>query len=73
METDNLVLEMLRNIRKDIARMADDIKAMRAELTSTRLHGSAIGILQDQDHSEIAHLKDRVDRIEVRLGLVDEG
>ena len=34
---ENLVLEQLRAIRTDMGRMADDIRAIRTEMTSIRL------------------------------------
>jgi hypothetical protein len=71
METDNLVLEQLRAIRRDIARLADDVRGLKTEMIAVRMHGLGTETLQANDHADIAHLKDRVDRIETRLGLVD--
>ena len=72
METDNIVLEQLRAIRRDIARLADDVRGLRDDKIAFRLHVSAMGVTQERDHAEIAQLKDRMDRVETRLGLVDE-
>ncbi len=71
METDNLVLELLRGIRKDMSRLFDEVKSLRDEKIALRLHLSATDLTQAQDHAEIAHLKDRLDRVETRLGLLD--
>jgi phosphopantetheine adenylyltransferase len=68
----NLVLEQLRAMRTDIGRIFDEIRAIRSELASSRLHIRGVETLQDADHTDIASLKVRVDRIEKRLELVDE-
>ena len=65
------MLEHLTAIRRDTARMADDIRGLRSEMTATQLHVAGVTTLQDNDHGEIADLKLRVDRIEQRLDLVD--
>jgi hypothetical protein len=70
METDNVVLELLRAMRRDMARMADNIKGLRSEMIAVRMHGLGVERQQFQDHADIAQLKDRVERIETRLGLV---
>lgn len=73
METDNLLLEHLRAIRTDMAKMRDHMETMRAEMTATRHTIQGMQALQDHDHGDIAAIKLRVDRIETRLELVDEG
>ena len=70
-EPDNLILEHLRAIRRDMAKMADRMDTMGAEITAIRQHLLGITTLQERDHSDIASLKARVDRIERRLDLVD--
>ncbi len=70
-EPDNLVLEYLRTMRSDIARLADEMHTMRVEMTSMRHQMIAISTLVDHDHSEIAVIKTRLDRIEQRLDLVE--
>ena len=70
-EPENLVLEHLRAIRTEMARMADDIRGLRTEMTSMRQHMAGMVTLQELDHTDIAALKARVDRIEKRLELVD--
>ena len=66
-EVENLMLEHLRAIRADTAKMAEDIRGLRTEMTSMRQHMG----LQELDHTDIASLKVRLDRIERRLELVD--
>lgn len=69
--TDNLILEHLRAMRADMAKMADRMDTMVAEMSAVRQHLSGIVTLQEHDHSDIAHLKSRLERIERRLDLVD--
>ncbi len=70
-KVENLLLEHLRAIRTDVGRMSDDMRVLRAEMTAVRQHVSGLGTLQDQDHSDIAAIKVRLDRIERRLDLVE--
>ena len=69
-EPDNLVLEQLRAIRGEIGKIASEMYAMRVEMSSMRQHLSAVMTLQELDHTEIADIKVRLDRIEKRLDLV---
>ena len=68
---ENLVLEHLRSIRGDMAKMADYMHTMQAEMTALRQSLASLRTLQDHDHGDIAALKIRVERIEKRLDLVD--
>ena len=70
-EPDNLVLEHLRAIRAEVARMVDEVRGLRTEMTSMRQHMAGMVTLQDLDHTDIAALKARLDRIEKRLELAD--
>jgi hypothetical protein len=70
-EVENLMLEHLRAIRGDTAKMAEDIRGLRTEMTSMRQHMAGVVTLQELDHTDIASLKVRLDRIERRLELVD--
>ena len=70
-ETENLVLEHLRAMRSDIARIKDDIQTMRVEMVALRQQVSSLLTIQEHDHVEIASIKVRLDRIEKRLELVD--
>lgn len=68
---DNLVLEQLRAIRGDIARVADDLRGLRTEMMSIRHHVRGLELGQDVDHGDISAIKSRLDRIERRLELAD--
>ena len=70
-DVENLTLEHLRAIRADMARTADYMHTMQAEMTSMRHRMEAVGSLQDHDHGDIALPKVRVERIERRLDLRD--
>jgi capsule polysaccharide export protein KpsE/RkpR len=67
----SLVLEHMRAIRAEMARMADYMHTLQAEMTSMRQSLDSVRTLQDHDHGDIAALKLRVERIERRLDLVD--
>jgi hypothetical protein len=68
---DSLMLEQLRAIRAEMARMADYMHTLQAEMTAMRQSLSSVRTLQDHDHGDIASLKRPVERIEKRLDLVD--
>ena len=68
---ENLTLEHLRAIRADMARMADYMHTMQAEVTAMRQDLASVRTLQNHDHGDIAGLKLRVERIEKRLDLID--
>lgn len=69
--TDNLVLELLRQMRGDIAVIKDEMSLMRSEMRVMRQHMAAIVGTQVLHDEEIATLKVRIDRIERRLELAD--
>lgn len=71
-KVENLVLEQLRAIRGDIARMADDMRGLRTEMLAVRHHARGTELQQDVHHEDIASMKVRLDRIEKRLELVDD-
>lgn len=70
-EVENLMLEHLRVIRADIARVKEDVAGLRTEMTAMRHHMAGMFTMQEHQHGEIATLRDRVDRIERRLELTD--
>jgi uncharacterized sporulation protein YeaH/YhbH (DUF444 family) len=70
-KVENLMLEHLRAIRADMARLADTMRTMQSEMSAMRQHLAGVVTLQEHDHGDIAALKARVDRIEQRLHLVD--
>jgi len=67
----DIMLEHLCGIRGQLAKMDDNISAMRAEMTAMRQHMAGVVTLQEHDHGDLAALKLRVDRIERRLELAD--
>ena len=71
METDNIVLQLLRAIRGDIGRIKDDMGALKVEMTAVRQHLAGVITLQEHDHGDIAALKVRLEPIERRLELAD--
>ena len=68
---ENLVLEQLRAIRAEMARLADHTGTLSAETRAIRHQLAAVVTLQDHDHNDVASIKVRLDRIERRLELVD--
>ena len=70
-ELENLVLEHLRAIRGEIAKMADWLHTVSVEMTAMRQHLTGVVTIQEHDHGGIAKIKTRLDRIERRLDLVD--
>ena len=70
-EPADLVLEHLRAIPGEMARMADDVRGLGTEMTSMRQHMAGVVTIQELDHTDIAAMKVRLDRIERRLELVD--
>ena len=70
-EPDSIVLEHLRAIRGDMAKLADAMRSLSAEMAAMRHHFAGVVTLQEHDHGEIAAVKHRLDRIERRLELVE--
>jgi hypothetical protein len=70
-ETEHLMLEHAHAIRGDVARMADRMDTMSVEKTAIRQHLAGVVTIQEHDHSDIAAIKVRLDRIEKRLELAD--
>ena len=70
-EPADLMLDHLRAIRADTARMADSMRGLGAEMTAMRQHLAGVVTLQEHDHTDLAAIKDRLGRIERRLELVD--
>jgi phage head maturation protease len=70
-KVENLVLEHLRAIRADMARLSDDMRGLRTEMMSVRHHTRGLELSQDVDRGDLASMKVRLDRIEKRLELAD--
>ena len=68
---ENLVLEHLRAMRGEMAKMADYMHTLSTEMTAMRQHLAGVVTIQEHDHGEIAAIKQRLDRIERRLELVE--
>ena len=70
-EPENLVLEHLRAIRGDMAKMANWMETLSTEMTAMRHHLFGAITTQNHDHIDIAEMKVRLDRTERRLELAD--
>jgi hypothetical protein len=70
-EPDSLVLEHLRAIRGDMAKMADWTHTLSVEMSAIRQHLAGVVTIQELDHSDIAAIKLRLERLERRLELAD--
>jgi uncharacterized protein YigA (DUF484 family) len=71
-KVENLVLEQLRELRADNARILDEIRGLKAEMIAGRHHSRGLQTLQDRDHDDLSAVKVRLDRIERRLELADD-
>ena len=71
-KVENLVLEQLLELLADIGKILDEIRGLKAELIAGRHNVRGLQTLQDRDHDDLSAVKDRLDRIERRLDLVDE-
>lgn len=69
---EHIMLEPLRAIRGDLAKMADAMRTMQTEMTAIRQHLAGVVTIQEHDHGAIAALKAPLDRIERRLELTDQ-
>lgn len=70
-EPENLVLEHLRGIRTEMAKMADWMPTLSVEMTAIRQHLAGVVTIQEHDHTDLAAIKLRLDRIEWRLELTE--
>ncbi|QQO11903.1 hypothetical protein JJB99_20585 [Bradyrhizobium diazoefficiens] len=70
-EPENLVLEHLRGIRTEMAKMADWMQTLSVEMTAIRQHLAGVVTIQEHDHTDLAAIKLRLDRIERRLELTE--
>lgn len=70
-EPSDPILEYLHAIRASIARLEGQFATLSAEMRAVRQQYAGVQTLQDQDHVDIAELKQRVDRIERRLDIVE--
>jgi predicted nuclease with TOPRIM domain len=71
-EPHDLVLEHLRFIRADVATLRDDMREMRTRQAAVEdMFSFLVSAVTRMQHS-LDRLTDRVERIEKRLGLVDQ-
>jgi len=70
-EPTDLMFDHLCAIRRDVAGIKGAMRAIRAEMTIMRQCLAGVATFRKPEHSDIAALKARVDRIERRLDLVD--
>ena len=71
-EPHDLVLEHLRVIRADVATLRDDVREMRTRQAAVEdMFSFLVSAVTRMQHS-LDRLTDRVERIEKRLGLVDQ-
>lgn len=70
-EPENLVLEHLRGIRTEMAKMADWMQTLSVEMTAIRQHLAGVVTIQEHDHTDLAAIKLRLDCIERRLELTE--
>jgi hypothetical protein len=70
-EPDNLVLEQLRALRGENAKILNWMQTIGSEVTAIRQHLMGVITTQEQDHADIAEINVRLDRIEKRLELAD--
>lgn len=70
-EATNLVLEHLRHIRSRVDGLADDMRQVILRLGAQDRHLAGLHISEVAQDSEIDRIKERLQRIERRLELVD--
>jgi hypothetical protein len=70
-EPENLMLEHLRAIRGEIAKMGASMQSLNVEVTAIRQHLAGFMTIQEHDHGDLAAIKARLERIERRLELAD--
>ena len=70
-DPDEIILPILRDIRSEMAKMAAHMMTLSTEMTALRQHQGAVVTLQEHDHTEIAAIKVRLDRLERRLDIVE--
>ena len=68
---ENLVLEQLRAVRVDNAKILEEVRGLRTEIISVRHHVRGIELTNDQNGADVAALKLRIERVERRLELAD--
>jgi tetrahydromethanopterin S-methyltransferase subunit G len=70
-EPENLVLEHLRALRADVAKVATRLDNLTMEVRSSNAHVAAIVQSDMHQNVRIAELEARLERVEKRLEIVD--
>ena len=69
--TNNIVLEHLRAIRSDITDLKTDVRGIREDVRSVKQHMAGFMTHENIQDDDIIHIKDRLNRIERRLDIID--
>ena len=70
--TNELLLENMKAMRAELARVANDVSDVKADVRSVKAHMAAFLMAEAAQDGAIAALAVRVERIEKRLNLTDE-
>jgi hypothetical protein len=70
-EPENLVLDHLRAIRGEMAKMGEVMQSLNVEVTAIRQHLASFMTIQEHDHGDLAAIKARLEPMEKRLELAD--
>ena len=70
-EPENLVLDHLRAIRGEMAKMGQAMQSLNVEVTAIRQHIAGFMTIQEHDHGDLAAIKVRLEPMEKRLELAD--
>ena len=68
---ENVVLEQLRAVRADNAKILEEVRGLRTEIISVRHHIRGIELTNDRSAADVASFKLRLERVERRLELAD--
>ena len=71
-KVENLILEHLRSIRGDIARLTEKVDVLAAQDLTLKQHLAGLLGQETVQDAKIAQIDGRLDRIERRLDLVDQ-
>ena len=70
-ESDNMVIELLRGMRGDVAKLATRIDNLTVEVRASNAHVAAIVQSDLHQNVRLAELENRMERIEKRLEIVE--
>lgn len=68
---ENPVLEQLRHIRGDIAKLTEEVREIKTTMLATRHQQRGMELTLDTHSDSLEGIKRRLERIERRLDLVD--